>query len=348
MNTLKHRGVNTRPREGKISVVIAVRDEEGALPELYQRLSRILQEIGLDWEIILVEDSSTDRTVEVIRGLGERDERLKALFLTRGFGHHLAITAGLDHARGDHIVLMDGDLQHRPEDIPKLLDPYFEGFDIVHGRRTTRQSFVKEVGSRCINYAANSLSDFPMDLTSGMFRVFSKKVKDQLQSMRERSRFLVGMMSWLGFTSQEVAIEEDARAYGHTKYDLLKMAELAINYITSFSTRPLRLATYLGLATSLLSILMGVYYVFKQLIFGIAVSGWPTLIVTLSLLGGMILFVLGIIGEYLGKMYIELQRRQLYISQSTMNMEDKSHVAADPVSAQPVQKPVVPDRLPRR
>jgi dolichol-phosphate mannosyltransferase len=301
---------------------VAVRNEEQALPELYARLAKVLGAVGLDWELVLVEDSSTDRTVAVMRELGQRDTRVKGVFLTRSFGHHLAITAGLDHAHGDHFVLMDGDLQHRPEDIPKLLEPYFAGYAIVHGRRTTRQPLLKQLGSECINYVANRLSEYPIDLNSGMFRVFSKQVKDQLQTMPERSRFLTGMISWLGFPSREVEIDEDERRYGQTKYSLRRMAELAINYITSFSTRPLRLATYLGLITALASILMGLYYLVRQLIFGVSVSGWPTLIVTLSLLGGMILLVLGIIGEYLGKIYIELQQRHLYVVDRVMNLED--------------------------
>ena len=169
----------------------------------------------------------------------------------------------------------------------------------------------------------------PIDLNSGMFRVFSKKVNDQLQSMRERSRFLVGMISWLGFTSQEVPIDEDKRAHGGTKYTLRNRLELAANYVTSFSTRPLRLATYLGLVTSVFSMLMGILYLIQQLIFGVHVAGWPTLIVTLSMLGGMILFVLGIIGEYLGKMYTELQRRQLYVVNSTMNTENEGQAVVD-------------------
>jgi glycosyltransferase involved in cell wall biosynthesis len=315
-------GRSARPRQGRISVIVAVRNEERALPELYTRLARVLQQVGLDWELILVEDSSTDATVAVIRELGRRDPRVKAIFLTRSFGHHLAITAGLDHASGDHFILMDGDLQHRPEDIPKLLDRYFEGFAIVYAKRTTKQPWVKQLGSRAINSIANRLSDYPIDLNSGMFRVFSKGVKDHLQSMRERSRFLVGMMSWLGYPSREVEVEEDPRRYGETKYGLRRMMELAINYVTSFSTRPLRLATYLGLSAALVSMLMGLYYLVVQLVFGVKVSGWPTLIVTLSLLGGMILLVLGIIGEYLGRIYIELQDRHLYVIGSVMNLDD--------------------------
>jgi len=313
--------ISPRPRDGKISIVVTVRNEERALPELYERLCHVLEQVGLEWELVLVEDSSTDHTVEVIRELGQRDTRVKGVFLTRSFGHHVAITAGLDHARGDHFVLMDGDLQHRPEDIPKLLAPYFAGFSIVCGRRTTTQPLIKEIGSRSINYLANRLSDYPIDLNSGMFRVFSKKVKDQLQSMPERSRFLVGMINWLGFPTAEVEIEEDVRRYGTTKYDLRRMVELAINYLISFSTRPLRLATYLGLAAALASILMGFYYIAERLFFGGNVAGWPTLIVTLSMLGGMILLVLGIVGEYVGKMYIELQQRHLYVVDRVMNLD---------------------------
>lgn len=310
-----------RQREGRISVVIAICNEEQALPELYRRLSAVLEGVGLDWELVLVEDSSTDRTVEIMRDLALRDPRVKGVILTRGFGHHIAITAGLDYSRGDHIVLMDGDLQHRPEDIPRLLDVYFGGFDIVYGKRLTRQPLVKEIGSRAINALVNRLSDFPVDLNSGMFRVLSARVKVELHGMRERSRFLVGMIGWLGFTSAEVAIEEDARASGKTKYHLRQMVDLATNYLTSFSTRPLRLAVYIGLLTSLLSVASAGVYLVKALFFGAIVVGFPTLIITLSLLGGMQLFVLGIIGEYIGKMFIEVQARQLYVVEATMNLD---------------------------
>jgi dolichol-phosphate mannosyltransferase len=313
--------ITPRPKQGKISVVIAVRNEQQALPELYERLARVLGEVGLDWELVLVEDSSTDGTVGVIRELGRRDRRVKAILLTRSFGHHVAITAGLDHASGDHFVLMDGDLQHRPEDIPKLLEPYFEGFPIVYAKRISRQPFLKQLGSDSINYLVNRLSDHPLDLNSGMFRVFSKQVKDDLQSMRERSRFLVGMISWLGYPAREVPIREEPRLYGETKYGLGRMAELAINYITSFSTRPLRLATYIGLTVAVASMLMGLYYLVRVFVFDAGVSGWPTLIITLTLLGGVILLVLGIIGEYIGRIHIELQQRHLYVVASVMNVE---------------------------
>lgn len=315
--------ITPRPKEGTISVIVAIRNEEQALPELYERLARVLEEVGLDWELILVEDSSTDGTVGVIRELGRRDKRVKAILLTRSFGHHVAITAGLDHAGGDHFVLMDGDLQHRPEDIPKLLEPYFEGYPIVYAKRITRQPFLKQLGSDCINYIVNRLADHPLDLNSGMFRVFSKEVRDDLLAMRERSRFLVGMMSWLGHTACEVPIREEARLYGETKYGLGRMVELAINYLTSFSTRPLRLATYVGFTIALGSILMSIYYLMRVLFLGASVSGWPTLMITLTMLGGVILLVLGIIGEYVGRIHIEMQRRQLYVVANVMNLEER-------------------------
>lgn len=302
-----------RPRGGTISVVIAVRNEEQSLPSLYDRLSAVLTLTGLAWEIVLVEDSSTDGTVTMLRDLARRDERVKAILLTRGFGHHVAISAGLDHARGDHIVMMDGDLQHRPEDIPRLLDVYFRGFDVVYGRRLTRQPVFKEMGSRAINALVNRLSDVRVDLNSSMFRVISRRVRDELRGMRERSRFLVGMIGWLGFSAAEVSIEEDPRSHGRTKYNLGAMSELAVSYLTSFSTRPLRLAVYVGLLMSLLSVVSAAYYLARTLVLGVTVSGFPTLIITLSMLGGIQLFVLGIIGEYLGKLFVETQGRPLYV-----------------------------------
>ena len=309
-----------RPRIGKLSVVVAVRDEEAAIPHLYRRLRTVLDEVGLDWELLFVEDSSTDGTVPAIRRLAETDGRVKGVFLTRGFGHHAAITTGLDAATGDHIVLMDGDLQHRPEDIPRLLEPYFAGYEIVYGKRTTKPPIIKRVGSRFINDLANRLSDYPIDLNSGMFRVISSRVNCELHAMREHSRFLVGMISWLGFPSFEVPIAEERRTMGRSKYGLRQMAELAINYVISFSTRPLRLAAYLGLLTALVS-LAGAAYFLAQVVFrGVTVSGFPTIIVALTTLGGAILFVLGIVGEYVGKIFIELQNRPLYVVSSTVNL----------------------------
>lgn len=302
--------------------MVAVRDEENAIPRFYERMRSVLDDVGLEWEIVFVEDSSTDNTVSILRKLGEEDQRVKALFLTRGFGHHAAITAGLDSVTGDHIVLMDGDLQHRPEDIPRLLQSYFAGYEIVYGKRSSRPPFIKHVGSVGINYVANRLSDYPIDLNSGMFRVFSRRVNQELSAMEERSRFLQGMMSWLGFPSSKVPIEEDPRTTGNTKYGLKEMAELAITYILSFSTRPLRMATYFGLLIAFISVVSAAFYLIQALAVGVPVSGFPTLVITLSGIGGTILFSLGIIGEYLGKLYMEVQGRPLYVVAEAMNLKE--------------------------
>lgn len=331
MTTGRERPRRARGWEGVISIVTAVCNEERAIPELYRRISAVLDETPLRWELIFVEDSSTDDSVRKIRELCASDSRVKGVFLTRSFGHHAAVSAGLDFGTGDHFLMMDGDLQHRPEDIPRLLGPYFEeGFDIVYGQRTTRQPLLKEVGSRLANRLANMLSDTPLDLNSGMFRVFSRQVRDELVNMPERTRFLVGMMSWLGFEGKKVPIEEDPRPYGETKYTIRRLFELAANYITSFSTRPLRLAVWLGLATSIGSLCLGVYFLIEALVFGVEVSGFPTLIVMLTTLGGMILLVLGIIGEYIGKMFVEVKSRRLYVVRGTLNVEPEELGMCDP------------------
>jgi len=305
---------------GKISVVIPVRNEEKSIYELYERLSRVLDSSSLPWEIILVEDSSTDDTVKKIKELGTRDNRVKALFLTRGFGHHVAITAGLDNANGDHIVIMDGDLQHRPEDIPRMLELYFKGYEIVYGKRVSKQSWIKQKGSDALNYFSNLLSDSEININSSMFRVISKRVKDDICSMREVGRFITGMMSWLSYPTAYIEIYEDKRKIGRSKYSLLRSMTLFTHGIISFSTKPLIISTYLGFFIASVTFIWGLIFLIYRLIKGVDIPGYPSLILSVFFLGGLTLFVLGIIGHYLSVMFMQLQNRPLYVMKDSLNL----------------------------
>jgi dolichol-phosphate mannosyltransferase len=257
----------------------------------------------------------------VIPVRNEMKNRVKAVFLTRGFGHHVAVTAGLDYVCGDHIVLMDGDLQHRPEDIPRMLEVYFKGFDVVYGKRATKQSWIKQKGSDALNYIANLLSDSRININTSMFRVISKRVKDEICSMREVGRFVTGMISWLSYPSAFIEIHEDKRIGGKSKYSFFKSLNLFIYGIISFSTKPLIFSTYIGFVITFITFAWGLIYMVYALTIGNTVVGYASLILSIFFFGGMILFVLGIIGNYLSNMFMQLQGRPLYVISDTLNLE---------------------------
>ena len=279
---------------------------------------------GLAWELIFIEDSSDDQTVQRIREIAARDTRVKALFLTRNFTHHVAVSAGLDNASGDHIIIMDGDLQHRPEDIPKLLEVYFRGFDVVIGKRTTRQPWKKQISSDILNFVVNKLSEHPIDFSSGMFRVISRRVNKHLYAMKEKSRFLVGMIDWLGYPTAEVDIKEDSRVAGKTKYSFLKSLTLALNWVFSFSTRPLRLAIYAGSSIATIGFVWAAIYIFVALFFERPFPGYASLFVSILFIGGLIILLIGILGEYITRIFIEEQKRPIYIVRDKLNFIESS------------------------
>jgi dolichol-phosphate mannosyltransferase len=320
---VKYHEIVPRLFGGMISVVIPVCNEEESINELYERLLQVLDSFGLPWEIIFVEDSSSDNTVKNIKKLGERDNRVKALFLTRGFGQHIAITAGLDYTYGDHIIIMDGDLQHRPEEISRMLELYFKGYEIVYGKRVSKQSRIKQMGSYALNYFSNLLSDSKININSSMFRVISKRVRDDICNMREVGRFITGMMSWLSYPSAYIEIYEGKRKIGKSKYSLFKSLNLFTHGIVSFSTKPLIFSTYIGFTISLITFIWGCVYLIYSLINGTDIPGYPSLILSIFFLAGMILFVLGIIGHYISLMFIQLQSRPLYVIRDTLNFEKK-------------------------
>jgi len=313
-----------RVQKDILSVIVPVRNEEHNIPIFCQRIRAVLDACHLNWEVIFVEDSSFDRTVEILYEICNEDNRFCSIFLNRSFGHHEAFTAGIEHASGEHLIMMDGDLQHPPEVIPQLLEAYNEGYDMVYAKRTTKRTFIKQLGSNIINRLINLISDYPIDISSSIFRIFSRRVADTLISMRERRRFIVGMLSWPGYKSKEITFEEHERQYGVTKYDFKKMVGLAFDAITSFSTKPLRLGIYLGFISSFLSFLVGLFHILNYFIVGVPVAGFTSIIVSLFLIGGLILFVIGIIGEYIGNIFIETKARPLYVVNKSLNIKEKA------------------------
>lgn len=295
------------------SVVIPVYNEEENIPELCRRLTDVMEKLGT-YEIIVVDDGSKDRSWEIIKDLHEKDSRIKGLSFSRNFGHHIAITAGIDYAKGDAIILMDGDLQDPPEEIPKLHKKFNEGYELVYGiRKEKKDSLLKRITSFIFWWLINNLSGIDIPRNQTLLRIFDRKILDVLKGMRERARFIHGMIAWTGFRTAVQEVEHAPRTHGVSKYNVIKLFRLAFNAITSFSTVPLRLATYLGILSAGIGVFYGFYFIYKKIFLGIPVLGYASIIVAVLFVGGIQLLILGIIGEYLGRVYQEVQARPIYI-----------------------------------
>jgi len=303
-----------------ISVVVPVLNEAGNIPELAQTLVRVLVDLcqreGLPedaFEIIFVDDGSVDASWALIEAHHGEDRRVGGLRLSRQFGHHLAVTAGLDRARGEAVVIMDGDLQDPPEEIPALYDRYKAGFDLVYGvRRTRHDPWLKRVNSRLFWRAMNGVSGLHMPPNQMMLRILSRRFANAMGQMRESARFVHGMMAWAGFRVTTVEVQHRVRRAGRTKYSFTRQLKLALYALTSFSTTPLRIASVLGIVTSVASCAVGFALIAAKFLYGYSVEGWASIITSMFFLAGLQLFVLGIMGEYIGKTYKEVQRRPLY------------------------------------
>jgi glycosyltransferase involved in cell wall biosynthesis len=302
-----------------ISVVVPIHNEEANIVELFGRLSDVLAGLDPDVDVIMVDDGSSDASWRIIGEIHARDARLKGIRFSRCFGHHVALTAGLDRATGGAVILMDGDLQDLPEEIPKLYERHLAGYDLVYAVRRQRQDpLVKRVNSRLFWWAINKVSGLHMPQNQTMLRVMSRRLVDAVVQMREQGRFLHGMMAWTGFEATEVLVVHGRRERGATKYSILKQLRLALFAITAFSVTPLRVASILGLAASGISFLAALYLLVLRFTRGYPVLGWASIIVSIFFVGGVQLFVLGIMGEYIGKTYQESQRRPLYVLRETL------------------------------
>lgn len=297
-----------------LSVVIPVYKAENCLDELYVRLKAAIEPISPDFEIILVEDCGGDRSWELITALAKRDPRVKGIQFSRNFGQHYGITAGLDHAMGDWVVVMDCDLQDRPEEIPRLYARAQEGFEIVLARRGKREDPLgKRIMSRAFYKLFSYLADMEYDGQVGNFRIVSKKVVENFRSMREQLRFFGGLVNWMGFPSASIDVQHAERFEGGSTYTFAKLWKLASETIIAYSDKPLRLSIRFGFLISMLSFFYGMYIIYHALRYGSPITGWSSLIVSLYFLGGIVISILGVIGIYLGKAFDEAKRRPLYI-----------------------------------
>lgn len=323
MDAIQTREPDSRPASGSaaddpspmVSIVAPVYNEETILPELYRRLTAVVDGAGESYELILVNDGSQDRSLDVMRDLRAQDPRVKVINFSRNFGHQVAITAGTDYARGDAVVIIDADLQDPPEVILDMVKRWREGYDVVYAVRAEREGetwfkeFTANVFYRLITRITNV--DIPMD--TGDFRLMDRRVVDTVQQMREQHRFMRGMSSWVGFRQTGVEYVRRQRYAGETKYPFRKMLKFAIDGITSFSYLPLQLATYFGFFIASLSLVGIVVTIILRLSGSTAFFGQASTLVSVLFLGGVQLIFLGIIGEYLGRIYDEVKGRPLYI-----------------------------------
>lgn len=310
-----------------LSVVVPCYNEEEVIPITHNRLIFVLEEITPQFELIYIDDGSQDETPNHLRQLQQHDQRVKVVFLSRNFGHQMAITAGLDHVSGDAVVLIDADLQDPPEVIKEMVNRWHEGYDVVYGVRTDRQGETpfKLWSAKAFYRMMNRLSDVPIPLDTGDFRLMDRRVVEALKIMPERDRFLRGMVSWVGFRQVAVSYQRSPRIAGVSKYPLFKMIRFAADGILSFSLVPLRIAIWVGLLTVALSFLGILYALFVRLFTLSWVPGWTISFIAILFIGGIQLIFLGVIGEYIGRIYREDKRRPLYLVRESLGFEHLSN-----------------------
>jgi len=300
-----------------ISVVVPVYNEEAVLPEFHRRLAAVLESIAVPAEIVYVNDGSHDGSTAFLVALHSREPHVAVIDLSRNFGKEAAMSAGLDHARGDAVIVIDADLQDPPELIPDMLRAWREGSDVVLMRRRTRaqESWFKKLTARAFYRAIGKIGTIEIPPDVGDFRLLSRRAVAAVRQFPERSRFMKGLFAWIGFPCREIQYDRDGRYAGETKWNYWRLWNFALEGITSFSVVPLKLASYVGFATALVAFAYGGYFVLKTLAFGDPARGFPTLVAVVLFLGGLQLMALGIIGEYLARMFIEVKQRPLYLVQ---------------------------------
>jgi len=306
-------------------LVVPVYNEQENLKELHQRLTVVLDKETDNYEIIFVNDGSADCSLQIIREISLDDRRVKFIDFTRNFGHQIAITAGMDYSKGKAVVIMDGDLQDPPEVVPKLIAKRKEGFEVVYAVRRSRASekFFKKITASLFYRLFSSMTNIGMPLDTGEFRLIDRKVLDNLKSLKEKNRFVRGLTSWVGYKQTGISYDRKGRKAGKTKYSFFRMIKFSVDGITSFSDLPLRLAAISGLVISLISFLTGIYYIFVKLFTDRLVHGWATLLVSILFLGGIQLIFLGVIGEYISRIYEEVKQRPLYIVREEKGFEER-------------------------
>ncbi|MGE1113286.1 glycosyltransferase family 2 protein [Priestia megaterium] len=313
----------------KYSIVVPVYNEEEVIHETYRRLTEVMRSTKEAYELLFVNDGSRDRTAEIIKEYSEQDPAVVLLDFARNFGHQIAITAGMDYARGEAVVVIDADLQDPPELILEMIEKWKQGFDVVYAKRTKRkgETYFKKQTAAIFYRFLRAMTDIDIPLDTGDFRLLDRKVCNQMNSIQEKNRFVRGLVSWVGFKQTAVEYERDERLAGESKYPLKKMLKLSMDGITSFSYKPLKLASYAGVTLSGIGFIYLLVVLYLKLFTDSTITGWSSLIVIQLFFSGIILIILGMIGEYIGRIYDETKNRPLYIVREKYQLETRKEVS---------------------
>ena len=317
--------------EPLLSVVVPVFDEAQVLPLFHRRLAGAMQRLGA-WEVVYVDDGSQDETLRLLEALHAADPRVGVVSLSRNFGKEIATTAGLEHASGDAVIVIDADLQDPPEVIPELVAAWREGFDMVYAERRVRdgETWLKTSTAELFYRLMQHLGRVQLPRNAGDFRLMSRRAVDAVLQLREQHRFMKGLFAWVGFPAKAVPYDRAPRHAGRSKWNYWRLWNLAIEGITGFTVMPLKIATYVGLLVALLAVVYGAQVVVKTLLFGNPVAGYPSLMTVMLFLGGVQLVTLGVIGEYLGRVFNETKRRPLYLVERFVPSELRVTEPIDP------------------
>jgi dolichol-phosphate mannosyltransferase len=306
-----------------ISVVVPIFNEQENLPELRRRLTAALEQTSEPWEVVMVNDGSRDRSPELIRGYHADDPRIKLVDLSRNFGHQPAVTAGIHHARGDCVILIDGDLQDPPEVIPQMVQEWRAGNQVVLGERISRANdgVARGIGFRLFYPILRAMTDLPSAPDAGIFGLMDRRVVDEFNKLPERNRFIPGLRSWLGFKQASVMYDRTDRAAGKPKQTLRRLIHYAMDAIFSFSYRPLRWVTWMGIFVSTITFGLAIWYIFDFFYHRKPITGFTTTIVCVLFLGGVQMIAIGILGEYIGRIYEEIKQRPLYVVREKLGLD---------------------------
>jgi dolichol-phosphate mannosyltransferase len=311
----------------EISVVVPIYNEEGNIPQMYERLTKVLKEICSSYEIIFVNDFSKDNSLSIIKDLSKKDNSVQYVSFSRNFGHQVAVSAGLDYSKGDAVAIIDGDLQDPPELIKEMYAKYKEGYKVVYAKRSARKgvNIFKKAAYKLFYRILDKLTDVKIPLDTGDFRLIDRVIINHLKQMPERNKFLRGQIAWIGYKQTCVEYVRDPRFSGKTGYSFSKLMKLAIDGITGFSSRPLKFASNMGIVVSVFSFCIIVYALISHyLLHTPPLRGWTSVIISVSFIGGVQLITIGIIGEYISRINNDVRKRPLYIVEESSGEENKS------------------------
>ncbi|WP_116065241.1 glycosyltransferase family 2 protein [Cohnella phaseoli] len=312
----------------KYSVVVPLFNEEEVLEETYKRLTAVMRQTNESYELVFVNDGSRDRTAEIASGLCQRDRCVKFIQFSRNFGHQIAISAGMDYAAGQAIIVIDADLQDPPEVILEMIQEWKNGYDVVYGKRLVRkgETFFKKATASMFYRLLRKMTSVEIPVDTGDFRLIDRKVCDVLKGLTEKNRFVRGLVSWAGFRQKSVEYVREERWAGETKYPLRKMIRFALDGITSFSHKPLKVASYLGLSLSFFSFIYLLIVLYQKVFTSTTITGWSSILAVNLFFNGIILVILGVMGEYIGRVYDEAKGRPLYIVSETIGIKRQERV----------------------